>query len=78
MNTTSPFSCALHRINQPFYKSETFFSRPKVFPMVLKFDNTKKSRRDRFEQQRKSRPFYMKKETASAKETNNSRVVHGF
>ena len=46
--------------------------------MVLKFDNTKKSRRDRSEQQRKSRPFYMKKETASAKETNNSRVVHGF
>lgn len=44
--------------------------------MVLKFDNTKKSRRDRSEQQRKSRPFYMKKETA--KETNNSRVVHGF
>ena len=45
--------------------------------MVLKFDNTKKNlARDRSEQQRKSRPFYMEKETA--KETNNSRVVHGL
>ena len=40
--------------------------------MVLKFDNTKNLARDRSEQQRKSRPFYMKKETA--KEINNRAV----